>query len=490
MASSRACACLVSVRGVGHHQVGIGLVVRAADAAAQLVQLRQAELVGAADHDGVGAGHVDAGLDDGRAQQQVEALRDEVAHHLLELALAHLAVRHRDARLGHQLFEVLAPLLDRLDLVVQEVDLSAALQLAQHGLADQARALVAHEGLDRQPPLRRGGDHAQVAQALERHAQRARDRRGGQRQHVDLGAHRLDRLLVAHAEAVLLVDHQQAQALELHVLGQQLVRADHDVDAAVGHARQRGNGFLAGAKARQLGHLDRPLAEAVADRLVVLLGQQRGRRQQRDLLAAEHGDEGGAQRDLGLAEADVAADQPVHRLGRDHVLDHRVDGGALVRRFLEAEAGGEGLVVVRREAVRVAFAGGTPRIQVQQLRGGVAHLLGGTPLGLVPLPRAELVQRRLGRIDAGVAADQVQLRHRHVQRGVVGVAQVQELAGAVTEVEVDQSAVASDAVVGMHHRVADRQLRQVLDQRLDVARLPPGGAVAAAPAWRQTVRSR
>ena len=40
---------------VGHQQVGVGLVVRPADAAAQLVQLRQAELVGAADDDGVGA---------------------------------------------------------------------------------------------------------------------------------------------------------------------------------------------------------------------------------------------------------------------------------------------------------------------------------------------------------------------------------------------------------------------------------------------------
>jgi len=59
---------------VGHHQVGIGLVVAAAHAAAQLVQLRQAELVGAAHHDGVGRGHVDAGLDDGGAQQQVVAL--------------------------------------------------------------------------------------------------------------------------------------------------------------------------------------------------------------------------------------------------------------------------------------------------------------------------------------------------------------------------------------------------------------------------------
>ena len=46
-------------------------------------------------------------------------------------------------------------------------------------------------------------------------------------------------LLVAHAEAVLLVDDQQAEVLELHVGGQQLVRADHDVDGAVGNAFHR-----------------------------------------------------------------------------------------------------------------------------------------------------------------------------------------------------------------------------------------------------------
>jgi len=71
--------------------------------------------------------------------------------------------------------------------------------------------LGAHKGLDRQAALRRGGDHAQVAQAFQRHAQGARDRRGGQRQHIDLGAQRLHGLLVAHAKAVLLVDDEQAQ---------------------------------------------------------------------------------------------------------------------------------------------------------------------------------------------------------------------------------------------------------------------------------------
>ena len=77
-------------------------MVRAADAAAQLVQLREAEAVGALDDDRVGGRHVDAGLDDRRAHEQVDALRVELAHHVLEVALAHLAVRDGDPRLGQR----------------------------------------------------------------------------------------------------------------------------------------------------------------------------------------------------------------------------------------------------------------------------------------------------------------------------------------------------------------------------------------------------
>ena len=164
---------------VGDHEVGVGLVVAAADAAAQLVQLRQAELVGARHHDGVGGGHVDAGFDDGGAQQQVVALRHKVAHHPLQLALGHLAVGDRNARLGQQLFELLLAVLDGVHLVVQKVNLPAALQLAQHRLADHAVVLGAHKGFDGQAPLWRGGDHAQIAQTFQRHAQGARDWRGG-----------------------------------------------------------------------------------------------------------------------------------------------------------------------------------------------------------------------------------------------------------------------------------------------------------------------
>ncbi len=67
-------------------------------------------------------------------------------------------------------------------------------------------------------------------------SKRARDRGGGEREHVDVGLQLLDRLLVAHAEPLLLVDHEQSQALEADVLGEQPVRADDDVDLAVADA--------------------------------------------------------------------------------------------------------------------------------------------------------------------------------------------------------------------------------------------------------------
>jgi hypothetical protein len=192
-------------------------VVRAPDAAAQLVELGEAELVGAVDDDGVGGRNIDAGLDDGRAQEHVEAALVEIAHDVLELALAHLPVRDVDARLGQELHERRLDGLDSVDVVVQEIDLPAALQLAQRRLADERPAVARDEGLDREPALGRGGDHGEVAQTLQRHRERAGYRRRGEREHVDLGAQRLQALLLAHAEAVLLVDNHQPEVLELDV---------------------------------------------------------------------------------------------------------------------------------------------------------------------------------------------------------------------------------------------------------------------------------
>ena len=66
-----------ALRGLGQHlarrqgQIGIGAQLAAADAAAQLIELRQAEHVGAMDDHRIGGRNVEAGFDDVGREQQI-----------------------------------------------------------------------------------------------------------------------------------------------------------------------------------------------------------------------------------------------------------------------------------------------------------------------------------------------------------------------------------------------------------------------------------
>jgi len=66
-------------------------------------------------------------------------------------------------------------------------------------------------------------------------------------------------------------------------------------------------------QARSLHHVYRKATEAFGESLEMLARQQCRRHHHCDLLAVERHRKGSAQRHLGLAKTDVAADQPVHR---------------------------------------------------------------------------------------------------------------------------------------------------------------------------------
>ena len=174
------------------------------------MQLREAEFVGAVDDDGIGIRNIDARLDDGRTQQHVESLFVEVEHHPLKLALRHLAVGDADARLRYQCFEFALHPADAFDIVVQKIDLATARQLALEGFAQLRVVPGHHEGLHREAMCGRGSDDRQIAQPGHRHVERARDGGGGERQQMHVGAQRLQRFLLAHAEALFFVDDDQA----------------------------------------------------------------------------------------------------------------------------------------------------------------------------------------------------------------------------------------------------------------------------------------
>ena len=191
----------------------------------------------------------------------------------------------------------------------------------------------------------------------------------------------------------------------------------------------------------------------------MLLHEQRRGRQHRDLLAGLRGDEGGAHGDLGLAEADVAADDAIHRPLAAQVREHVADRLRLILGLLEREGVGEALVVELVQRQRQSLLRLAARVQVEQFRGHVADLFGGAPARPRPLVGAELVQRRVLGRGAGVAADQVQLLHRHVDAVAVLVLEHQELPGLAADLHRHESLVAPDAVFLVHHRRAGVEVR-------------------------------
>ncbi len=114
----------------GIEQVGEGALAAPADPAADLVRLREPELIGPLDQQGVRGRDVEAGLDDRRRDQDVVLAPDEGEHRRLELELVHLPVRLGEADAGAEGAEPLGRLVQRVDPVVEEEDLAAALLLA------------------------------------------------------------------------------------------------------------------------------------------------------------------------------------------------------------------------------------------------------------------------------------------------------------------------------------------------------------------------
>ena len=153
-----------------------------------------------------------------------------------------------------------------------------------------------------------------------------------------------------------------------------------------------------------------------------------------------------------------------------------MDGGKLIGCFVKPEVVGKHFVVSRAETKRMAFAQGSAGINIEQFCRTVAHLLGSLAFGFFPLAATEFVQRSLVSAYAGIAADKVQLRHWHIQRGITRVFEMQELLQRgrtvgifLAHVHVDQTLVAAYAVRAVHHRIAHIELTQILDQRIHIA---------------------
>ncbi len=263
------------------------------------------------------------------------------------------------------------------------------------------------------PVLGRRLQRRHLADAGHRHLERARDRGRAHREDVDVGLELLQLVLVLDAEPLLLVDDHEAEVLEQHLLGEDAVRADHHVDGAVGDAGEHVARLLVGLEARQRLDLHGEAGEALGERLEVLLDEEGGRDEHRDLLAVLDRLERGAHGDLGLAEPDVARQEPVHRDRLLHVGLDLVDRLQLVGRLGERERLFELALPRRVRAERVALRRHARRVELDELDRDVADGPARLALRLRPVAAAHLREGR--RLAADVLRQQVELIGRDVE---------------------------------------------------------------------------
>ena len=197
---------------------------------------------------------------------------------------------------------------------MNEKYLPAPAQFAQYSFTDQLFGKTGDYCFYRQTVHRRGVDNREVTDSHHRHIERTRNGRGGKGHDINNGPERFEPFFILDPEALFLIDDHQAEILERHILLQQSVRTDNDVDIPFFKPLQN---FLLLSGAAETGeHLDgnRIIFEPFMERFIMLLGENGGRHEDTDLFAIERRFEGTPQCNLGFAVADIPTDKAIHRL--------------------------------------------------------------------------------------------------------------------------------------------------------------------------------
>ena len=242
--------------------------------------------------------------------------------------------------------------------------------------------------------------------------------------------------------------------------------ADHDVHRTVCQAVEHGAGFSAFGESGQALDPDWEARHPFGEGLQMLVGQQRGGYQHRDLLAVLDGFERRTDRDLGLAVADVAADHPVHRHRLLHVRLDLGDRGELVHGFGEAERVLHFGLPRGVRTERISCAGLPLGVEGHQLARDLPDRFAGLRFRVGPVAAAQPAQR--WRLPTDIPRQLVQRIHWHIELvGLVlpalgrAVLQHQVFAPRSADGALGHLHESSDAVLVVDHQVACGQRQRV-----------------------------
>ncbi len=160
---------------------------------------------------------------------------------------------------------------------------------------------------------------------------RARDRRGRHDEVVGVRTRVLQRGPLAHAELVLFVDDDQPQAAKVHVVLEDCVGADHQIDLAGGNRQKDGIAVATGKPTRHQGAADLAVGQQPIEGDRVLPRKNLGGRHERRLAAVRGCKQHGIDRDDRLSAPHVAVQKAVHGHVAGHVGGDFADRAVLRR---------------------------------------------------------------------------------------------------------------------------------------------------------------
>ena len=201
----------------------------------------------------------------------------------------------------------------------------------------------------------------------------------------------------------------------------------------------------------------------LAERIEVLLRQDRGGHQHSHLHAILYCFEGSADSDLCFAVTDIAADQAVHDPAALHIALRIFDRrqlvlGLVIREHFLQLALPDGVFFKGMSLLRLAR-----RIELHQiLRHFVDRALDLAPR-IGPLLRTELVEFGPGRRAGTVFLQYAKLRGQHIQYAATAVLDLDIVLGDVVDFDLLNAFVNADPVVLVYDIVADLELRKGLD---------------------------
>src|SRR5512140_1175885 len=197
--------------------------------------------------------------------------------------------------------------------------------------------------------------------------QRARNWSRRECENVSVELELLETFLVLHAEPVLFIDDDQSKVLELHVLAEQAVRADDDVNLSFRKIFHDFSLLLCRLEAAHRADHYWKVSQTVAEGSRVLFSKDRRRDENRDLSSGLNGLERCTHSNFCLAVANVSDEKPVHRTRLFHVAFHVGCSRALIWRVFKQEGRLELSLPRRIGNVRRSCRNATAGIEIEKL---------------------------------------------------------------------------------------------------------------------------